>query len=360
VLADEKTWEVVSQISRAIKWVGAPAAQSCSERIARLDMRRILKSTAQHLFHCAGGLHLVRRKNRHAARILMYHRFSDPASLEMQCIYLKQHYELLSMRELSEHLQFGRPFPPNTVVITVDDGYRDFLKVAFPVFSTYGIPVTVFLVTDFIDKKVWLWPDVVKYAFENTAYTKTEIQVANGRRLSLPLDSLVSRLQAARLAIEEAKTFTNRDRLLFVDNLKEQLQVETPQETPEHYQPLHWDEVRSLVRSRVEFGAHTRTHSILSKMSDDRELWDEIVGSKKRIEEELSLPVFHFCYPNGRAADISDAAVAVVRDANFRTAVTRDCGLNLKSSNRLLLRRIGVEPDLPELYFRQCVAGFRV
>jgi peptidoglycan/xylan/chitin deacetylase (PgdA/CDA1 family) len=323
-------------------------------------MRRVLKSTAQQLFHRAGGLHLVRRKNRRAARILMYHRFSDPAPLETQCIYLRQHYELLSMLELSEHLQSGRAFPPNTVVITVDDGYRDFIKVAFPVFSTYDIPVTVFLVTDFLDRKVWLWPDVVEYAFEHTSHTKAEIEIPNGRSLSLPLDSAVFRLQAARLSIEEAKTLTNRDRLFLVDDLKERLQVELPQETPEHYQPLHWDEVRSLARSRVEFGAHTRTHSILSKMPDDRELWDEIVGSKKRIEEELRLPVFHFCYPNGRAADISDAAVAVVRDAKFRTAVTTECGLNFECSNRLLLRRIGVEPDLPELYFRQCVAGFRV
>jgi peptidoglycan/xylan/chitin deacetylase (PgdA/CDA1 family) len=323
-------------------------------------MRRFLKSTAQHLFHSAGGLHLVRRKNRHAARILMYHRFSDPTSLATQCIYLKQHYKLLSMLELSEHLQSGGAFPPNTAVITVDDGYRDFIKIAFPVFSAHNIPVTVFLVTDFLDKKVWLWPDVVKYAFERTARTNAEIETGNGRRLSLPLDSSVYRQQAARLAIEEAKQLTNCDRLFFVDNLKEQLQVELPQEIPEHYQPLRWDEVRSLARSRVEFGAHTRTHSILSKMSDNRELRNEIFGSKKRIEEELSQPVFHFCYPNGRAADISDAAVAVVRDANFRTAVTTEGGLNLNCGNRLLLRRIGVEPDLPELYFRQCVAGFRV
>ena len=302
----------------------------------------------------------MRRKNRHAARILMYHRFSDSAALEAQCIYLKQHYEPLSMLELSEHLQSGRAFPPNTVAITVDDGYRDFLKVAFPVFSTYDIPVTVFLVTDFLDRKVWLWPDVVKYAFEHTIHTRAEIEIANGRRLSLPLDSSVLRLQAARLAIEEAKILTNRNRLLFVDNLQKKLQVSLSQETPEHYQPLHWDEVRSLARSGVEFGAHTRTHPILSKMSDNRELRDEIVGSKKRIEEELSLPVFHFCYPNGRAADIGDAAVGVVRDTNFRTAVTTEGGLNLESSDRLLLRRIGVEPDFPELYFHQCVAGFRV
>jgi len=207
---------------------------------------------------------------------------------------------------------------------------------------------------------VWLWPDVVKYALEHTAHTRAEIEIVNGRHLSLPLDSSVFRLQAARSAIEEAKTLTNRDRLIFIDNLKEQLQVILPHETPDHYQPLQWDEVRSLARSGVEFGAHTRTHPILSKISDHRELRDEIAGSKKRIEEELSLPVSHFCYPNGRAADISDAAVAVVRDANFRTAVTTESGLNSELSDWFLLRRVGVEPDFPELYFHQCVAGFRV
>src|SRR6266853_3006934 len=193
-------------------------------------MRQVLKSTAQQLFRRAGGLHLVRWKNYHAVRILMYHRFSDPVPLETQCIYLKHHYELLSMLELSEHLQSGRAFPPNSVVITVDDGYRDFLKVAFPVFSKFHIPVTVFLVTDFLDGKVWLWPDVVKYAFEHTVHTRAEIEIANGRRLSLPLDSSVFRLQSARLAIEEAKVLTNRDRSFFVDSLKEQLQVKLPLE----------------------------------------------------------------------------------------------------------------------------------
>ena len=322
-------------------------------------MKRILKSAARRLFHHIGGLNVVRRKNRHAARILMYHRFSDPVSLERQCIYLKQHYELLTMFELSQYLESGQSFPAHAVAITVDDGYRDFIEVAFPVFSRHRIPVTVFLVTDFLDRKLWLWPDVIKYAFEHTTHTRAEIEISNGR-LSLPLDSADARLSAARLAIEEAKTLANRDRLLLVDSLAERLQIELPPEAPDHYQPLCWDEVRSLARSGVEFGAHTRTHSILSKMSDAQELQDEVAGSKKRIEAELNVPVFHFCYPNGRAADIGDAAVAAVREAHFRTAVTTEGGVNSTCSDRFLLRRIGVEPDFPELYFRQCVAGFRV
>jgi peptidoglycan/xylan/chitin deacetylase (PgdA/CDA1 family) len=322
-------------------------------------MDGILKSAARQLFQCTGGLYLVRIKNRTSARILMYHRFSDPTSLNAQCIYLKHRYKLLSMQELSECLQSERPLPPNAVIITVDDGYRDFLEIAFPIFSTYSIPVTVFLVTDFLDGHMWLWPDVVKYAFEHTPLTVAEVDIPHGRRLSLPLGSLVLRLRAAQAITEEAKTLPNTDRLLLLGHTMERLQVRLPREMPEHCQPLRWEEVRSLAQAGVEFGAHTRTHPILSKISTNQELQNEIAGSKKRIEEELDKPVLHFCYPNGQVPDISASAVATVRASGFRTAVTAEGGLNTMASDRFLLHRIAAGPG-PDSYFRQCVAGFRV
>ena len=325
-----------------------------------LAMAQIFKTTAKRIFHNVGGLHLVRWKNRRAVRILMYHRFADSASLQAQCLYLRQHYTMLSMRRLSESLESELPVPANSAVVTIDDGYRDFLKVAFPIFMKHGIPVTVFLVTDFLDGKVWLWPDIVKYAFEHTPLVNVDVDIPQAGPVSFSLSSSALRLRASHLIIEQAKTLKNQDRLFLIDYLTRRLGVKWPREIPEHCEPLSWDEVRMLARAGVEFGAHTRTHPILSKISDDREVHKEIEGSKKRIEEALDTAVLHFCYPNGRAADISAVAVSAVRAADFRTAVTTERGLNLKSSDRFLLRRIGLEPNLPNLYFRQCVAGFRV
>jgi len=323
-------------------------------------MRQALKSTAQELFHRAGGLGLVRRKNRHAARILMYHRFRDAAPLEAQCVHLCQHYAPIALRELSEHLESGQAFPSNSVAITVDDGYRDFLDVAFPIFSRHRIPVTVFLVTDFLDGKAWLWPDVVKYAFERTALNNVQMELPNGRRFFFSLASPESRSRAARSTCEEAKNLVNPDRVWFVDRICKELEVVLPPKAPENDRPLGWDEVRSLARSGMEIGAHTKTHPILSRISDRRGLGDEIAGSKLRIEEELNQPVLHFCYPNGRSDDINEDVVAAVREASFRTAVTTESGLNSQRSDALRLRRIGVEPDYPDLFFHQCAAGFRV
>src|ERR1700730_4840604 len=184
-------------------------------------MGRVLRSAIRQLFHRSGGVRLVRREKRGGVRIFLYHRFTDASLLKTQCAYLREYYEVLSMGKFSEYMQSEQPPPANSVVITIDDGYRDFVKVAFPIFSTYGIPVTVFLVTDFLDKKLWLWPDVVKYALEHTPHTRAEVEIPNGVHLSLPLDCFELRLEAARMIIEEAKKLTNADRLLFLQYLTE-------------------------------------------------------------------------------------------------------------------------------------------
>ena len=63
------------------------------------------------------------------------------------------------MKQVAAALHGGEPLPPKAVAITVDDGYRDFLLRAYPVFHEFEIPATVFLVSDFIDGTGMLWWD---------------------------------------------------------------------------------------------------------------------------------------------------------------------------------------------------------
>jgi peptidoglycan/xylan/chitin deacetylase (PgdA/CDA1 family) len=107
----------------------------------------------------------------------------------------------------------------------------------------------------------------------------------------------------------------------------------------------------------MEFGAHTKTHPILSALTDPEELRTEIAGSKARIESELNRPVLHFCYPNGKMRDIGPAAAETVRAAGMRTAVTAEPGLNKAHQDAFLLRRIGADPSHPEMYLARSVAG---
>ena len=321
------------------------------------SVSRLLHAAAASAFRHAGGLAAVRWFHRDSLRILMYHRFADRAALARQCAHIRAHYQPVSMSAVSEWLYSGRSLPPYAVAVTVDDGYADFRDAGYPVFAEYGIPVTVFLVTDFIDRKLWLWFDRVVYAFHQAQVAEASIEMPDGRLLRFKLESDASRREAGQHVADLAVSLRLGDRRKLVEILPRLLKADMPEQAPPEYRPLYWDEIRSLAASGVEFGAHTRTHPILSALTDTLELQDEIAGSKARIEAELDRPVLHFCYPNGKMADIGTAAIAAVRSAGLETAVTAEPGTNRAGADGFLLHRIGTDPSHPEMYFARRLAG---
>jgi peptidoglycan/xylan/chitin deacetylase (PgdA/CDA1 family) len=319
-----------------------------------------LKKAALIAFHKSGGLSMARWMNRKGLRILMYHRFTERESLARQCAHIRARYSPVSMSQAADWLMHGGQLPENALVITVDDGYRDFYQVAYPVLSEYGIPATVYLVSDFVDRTLWLWVDQVRYGFLHGEARSFQMEIAGRPPLRFELGTRETRTRAARAVTEAAKQLSNAERLRLLQGLPEQLEVRLPEQAPPEYEALQWDEVREMAAAGIEFGAHTRTHPILSRLAGDRELAGEIGGSKRQIEQRVGRPVEHFCYPNGARADVGPEAVDVVRAAEFRTAVTTESGLNHVGGDRFRLLRIGVEPGLDDTYFERCAAGFRV
>ncbi len=320
------------------------------------------KSCLRYAFHYCGGLWWVRHRSRHGARILMYHRFGSGRDvrvlLEQQCRHLRKCYHIISLTELGERLRSGSDLPPKSLVVTVDDGYRDFFEVAYPVFARYQIPVTVFLVTDFLDGESWLWVDRLQYALAYATVDSFEITADRVARRFL-LHTRDQREQAHAYLQQMSKQVPNSERLRILDELPRLLRVTVPTAPPDDFAPLSWQQVRGMAQNGVDFGAHTRSHPIVSRLGDAGQLDYEIRGSKIRIEQELQREVAHFCYPNGQIQDISPEAICAVRSAGFRTAVTAQAGLNYAGQDPFQLKRLGAEPDLPRLYFREQAAAFR-
>jgi len=314
-------------------------------------------NAAAAAFHHAGGLAAVRWLNRQSLRILMYHRFADRTALARQCAHIRRHYHPVTMAAASEWLHAGRSLPLYALAVTVDDGYGDFQEAGYPVFAEYGIPVTVFLVTDFLDGKSWLWFDRVVYAFGHAGVPEAAVEMPGGSVLRFKLESAAARRAAGLQVADRAVALSPAERRELVGELPRILRADVPEQAPPGYRPLSWDEVRSLAASGVEFGAHTKTHPILSALTDSEELREEIAGSQARIEAELDRPVMHFCYPNGKMQDIGPAAVEAVRAAGMQTAVTAEPGINQGRPNAFLLNRIGADPSQEAMYFARRAAG---
>jgi peptidoglycan/xylan/chitin deacetylase (PgdA/CDA1 family) len=79
-----------------------------------------------------------------------------------------QGYKTADLSQVLEWLRGGRLFENKTVVITFDDGLRDFLTHAFPALRAHGFTATMFLPTAFVGgqvrpfkgKETLTWPEV--------------------------------------------------------------------------------------------------------------------------------------------------------------------------------------------------------
>jgi len=322
-------------------------------------MRRLLKAAVRAALHRTGGLDIIRARSKHAARILTYHRFPDAslASLDEQCAYLHDHYEPVPISLIAAWLDGHKALPDYALAVTVDDGYRDLLK-AHDVFSRHGIPVTAFVVSGFLDG-LWLWYDRVCHAFVNTPLKSVRLPKPL-RKADVPLGTKAERLAAADLVCEQLKTLPNGKMRAFIDSLPSLLDVPLNISTPPEDAPLSWDEARSLRSEGVEFGAHSATHPILSKIERDEELAHEFEESARRIREELRAAPISFCYPNGQPNDVDERCVTAARRNGFRLAVTTSRGIVKPGADRFLLKRLSVEPGFDPLYFRETVAGLHL
>jgi peptidoglycan/xylan/chitin deacetylase (PgdA/CDA1 family) len=314
---------------------------------------RMLRSTARTAIHRLGLVPAVRALHRRSCRILVYHRFGeDHANLAAQCEHIRKYYQPVSMRQVAECLRGGTALPNSAVAITIDDGYRDFLLHGHPVFTQYEIPVTVFVITGFIDGELWPWWDQLTYMFRRTRGAAISF---SGREVAISGDIL----RVIDGVTQALKRLPRAERNTKIDQLQQELGVELPKPAPPEYQPLSWEEVRGLSTKEVEFGGHTRTHPILSCIADEAELRQEIAGSKMRLDEQLGFPSLHFAYPNGTPSDYDERTVAAVRAGGFVTAVTLGRRFVSAGADCFRLARLDADPSLPLEHLVESLAGLR-
>lgn len=292
----------------------------------------VMKRWVKAVLHSGPGLAVGRRVTGAAVRILMYHRFvGGAAGFRAQCEHIRRCYTPVPMSDVAAWAAGEAELPPRAVAVTVDDGYRDFAEVAAPLLREFGIPSTVYIVTDFADQADWLWWDQAAYLYGQ------EPGVAAKVLEWIEMPDLERRAELTALAARVGRKL--------------------PTEAPAAYAGLDWQQMRELAKSGVEFGGHTRTHPILARMESAAAQRAEVDWCQRRLTEELGQRSLHFCYPNGRPRDFDENSVASVCASGFQTAVTTGRGLNYRGVDPYRLRRLAVGPDIPLPYFRALLAG---
>lgn len=240
----------------------------------------------------------------------------DSAKLTQTLARLRRHQiPILTLREVLEAVREQRPLPRHAAVFTVDDGYFDFGEVGASIFAAYDCPVTIFLVTGFLDGTCWLWWDRIRHIFTNGDLRAISAGLPAGEE---PFDGIRDRVALAAAVSTAMTRIPHAEVGPLTSYLAERAGVCLPEHPPEADRPMTWDTVRALQSEIVSFGPHTVTHPILPRTSRDT-AEREIHDSWRRLQETVPDPLPVFAYPNG---DHGVREIELVRSAGLHGAVS--------------------------------------
>ena len=97
-----------------------------------------------------------------------------PNYLDEQISILKEKYDIISLKDIS--FRINKKINKRFIAFTFDEGYKDILTNALPIFKKHDIPFTVFININFPDKNELLW----EYEVEELLMKNDSITLSNG------------------------------------------------------------------------------------------------------------------------------------------------------------------------------------
>jgi peptidoglycan/xylan/chitin deacetylase (PgdA/CDA1 family) len=274
--------------------------------------------------------------------VLMYHRIRDEEEVfsgpgierfRKQMLWVRHRCTPIAPEEFLPVLEGQQRTPRPAVLVTFDDGYRDFHDHAYPVLQELRIPTVVFLATGVVDRGGLIWTDSVGWAVHRSRRPIVRLPW-DGR--SQALASMPSRDECAGACKAFLKNVPDAERTRWLAELFAALDVD-PQDGSAGRQMLNWDEVRATMEY-TRYGGHTHTHPILSQVGV-REAEEEIRLCRDRIGDETGQVPRYFAYPNGRAQDFTEDTKGILRRCGFELAFSTIEGIHQRGMDCYAIRR---------------------
>jgi peptidoglycan/xylan/chitin deacetylase (PgdA/CDA1 family) len=279
--------------------------------------------------------------------ILMFHRVADPrtcgdqaepdlisaapAVFAAEMRYLRENFNPISAADLVAALTGQAPLPRRAVLVTFDDGTRDFKEHCLPVLQRLGIPSVVCVPTALMaDPDAIFWQDRLHQVLFKTRRSSVTVPPIG----TFSLTSAPERQHAAAHIRSHLHQFPGAYPDTFLDELEGVLDVRAEP----FGNVMTWADLRGLGPT-VSIIPHGRTHVRLAGLAAP-DLEPEIGGSLADVRRELGTCVPLFSYPYG---SFDAAAVACVQAAGYTAGLsTRGGFASLEPAERLTLRRVNI------------------
>jgi peptidoglycan/xylan/chitin deacetylase (PgdA/CDA1 family) len=272
---------------------------------------------------------MAKAYGRQRLTVLAYHRIADPAAdglvgfignvsatpaeFDEQARWISQRFSVVSLSDVAAAAVSGAVLPPRPLLITFDDGYRDNHETAAPILQAHGLAATAFLATDLVGGRLVPWWDLAAWCFRVTPVAEAELPILGRQRWNDGHRQAVSWIRAVKQLPNDALQRS-------LDGLPGALEV-TVDDGAFARLMLDWQGVSSMADQGWQFGAHTCTHPILTRIEFGHAL-REIYGSRDRVAEATGARPLGFAYPNGQLGDFDAAVRGAVEEAGFDLGFT--------------------------------------
>ena len=249
--------------------------------------------------------------------------------------------EMISLDEMVRRFRardFGRRF----ACFTLDDGYRDNLTHALPVFERHGVPFTVYVTTGLPEGRVDMW----WLALERIVQDHVEVEwPANDNIERRPANNAAEKHSVFEEIYWSVRAMREAEQRGFTSALAERYGIDRAELCLED--SLNWDEVATLARHPLcTIGAHTQEHVAMSKMSED-DIARDLEQCLDKLASVTGARPRHFAYPFGDPGSAAGREFAIAARFGFDSAVTTRKGMLFPehAGHLLALPRVSLNGD---------------
>ena len=272
-----------------------------------------------------------------AVTILCFHEVSDNFNIAYPPLkvsvfkeiiqYIDKNYTVISLSDINR-IKSKKPL----LVITFDDGYKNFLDYALPILYKHKMPAVQNIIVQCAESELTIW-------------TQRLNNILN--HLFLKCEAFSCSFENSSFAYKNQSQFHNFNHKLFQFLLKknavtrkqilDELEKKLQSFNPIVNKMMDWNDIKSCMSYNIEIGSHTLSHDCLTTIEDKDILKKELFNSKSIIEKQLDTVINTIAFPNGQ---YNKDVIQFCKDSGYNNL------LSTEEKFYYFYKNNGIKPDI--------------
>lgn len=264
--------------------------------------------------------------------------FLSSESFRMQVVWLKDHFNIVSLSEIIQRVRNKTRWNEPLCAITFDDGWKNNYDFAYDIMLKEGIPATIFLVGKYINtSKPFFWDicfDIIKENRNLPSNLTGITEIDNYIRNVSDQDPLVR----ARNVVHRIRQIPYEDFMQVSACMEKYYHQNLKDHGEWQYETLSIQNIREMQENNISFGYHSTNHYMLTRVPS-LHLKEELMPPHNILNENGVKMEPIFCYPDGQFnADV----IRELKAMDYIGAVSMIPGYNDVNTSPYILKRVNL------------------